>query len=208
MAVELAKKDIKPEAVIIPSADDKGNQVAKSDSANQTLGAIAQSASLVPDKQDAPKLETIPAEKKVPEAAIVTDNKAKIEAKPEVARVTLSDKKPVVPVPEPKKLAEVKAEEPRVEVKKETNFIRDNIPPGLYVQVAAPRKTQEANEMAIQLKKAGFSVMIEAARVRGEEYFRIVVGPDSQRTGAEKTMGLIKKESSLKADPFVRAVKK
>ena len=86
-------------------------------------------------------------------------------------------------------------------------MVRAVIPSGWYVQVAAPRKIDEANEIAASLKRAKIPVMIEAAQVRGEEYFRVVAGPQPQRSGAEKIMAQIKSKTSLKGDPFVRAVK-
>jgi cell division septation protein DedD len=85
--------------------------------------------------------------------------------------------------------------------------VRAKIPTGWYVQVAAPRKVQDATEIAKKLQRSGIPVMIESAQVRGEDYFRVVAGPQAQRAGAEKLLTQIKSKGSVKGDPFVRAVR-
>jgi len=81
------------------------------------------------------------------------------------------------------------------------------IPKGWYVQAAAPRQLQEANALAGKLRKSGFPVTIENARVRGEEYYRILVGPEGARAQADVLLKQLRRESYLPADPFIRMVK-
>jgi cell division septation protein DedD len=85
--------------------------------------------------------------------------------------------------------------------------VKSSIPAGWYVQVAAPKNIGEANKLAATLKRNGFPVMIESAQVRGEDYYRVVVGPRTQRNSAEQLLSQIKAKKSVPGDPFVRAVK-
>lgn len=79
--------------------------------------------------------------------------------------------------------------------------------PGWYAQVAAPRKREDAEKIAKQLKGSKFQVIIENAQVRGQEYFRVLVGPETNRELADKSLDSLKRQSYLQADPFVRLVK-
>lgn len=81
------------------------------------------------------------------------------------------------------------------------------LPKGWFAQVAAPKKREDADTMARQLKDSGFKVVIESAQVRGEAYFRILVGPESNREQADRLLQQLKRESYLKSDPFVRMVR-
>ncbi len=86
-------------------------------------------------------------------------------------------------------------------------LIRSTLVKGWYAQVAAPKTQEDAVALAKQLKGAGFAVCIEKAAVRGEQYFRLVVGPEDNRQQAERLIGQLKRESAVKGDPFLRAVK-
>lgn len=88
-----------------------------------------------------------------------------------------------------------------------TGLIRDKIPAGWFAQVAAPRRAQDANALAGRLKASGFAVMIEVARVRGDEYYRVLVGPEQNRSQAERLVGQLKRESYIQGEPFIRVVK-
>jgi len=86
-------------------------------------------------------------------------------------------------------------------------LIRDTLPRGWFAQVAAPDNRSEAEALARKLQKSGFSVMIENAKVRGQEYFRVLVGPEETRQQSERLLGQLKREPGLKADPFIRMVR-
>lgn len=90
---------------------------------------------------------------------------------------------------------------------KNSALVREVLPSGWFAQIAAPRKMQDANALAGKLKASGFPVMIEVARVRGDEYYRVLVGPESNRARAERLVGQLKRESYIQSDPFLRVVK-
>ncbi len=87
------------------------------------------------------------------------------------------------------------------------SLIRDRLPSGWFAQVGAPDNRSEAERVGRILQSSGFPVVIENAKVRGQEYFRILVGPEQTRQQAERLMGQLKRESSVKADPFIRMVR-
>lgn len=78
---------------------------------------------------------------------------------------------------------------------------------GWYSQVAAPKSLKEAQTVANNLKKSGFKAMVESAQVGDQQYYRVVVGPESSRLAAEQSLARLRKQSSLKAEPFVRLVR-
>jgi len=78
---------------------------------------------------------------------------------------------------------------------------------GWYAQVAAPREIRDAESIAAKLRKSGFPVVIESAKVRGENYYRILVGPESERNTADRLVGQLRRETYLQGEPFVRMAK-
>src|SRR5690606_24817653 len=78
---------------------------------------------------------------------------------------------------------------------------------GWFAQVAARRKQSDAQSMARKLSDAGFPVAMEVARVRGEQYFRVLVGPVTDRSRADKLVTQLKRESYINSDPFARLIK-
>jgi cell division septation protein DedD len=78
---------------------------------------------------------------------------------------------------------------------------------GWYTQVFAPRSLDEANNVADKLKGLGFRVSIEEALVRGQKYYRLLVGPEKTREVAEFQRQQIIKKKLVDSDPFVRVVK-
>jgi cell division septation protein DedD len=89
----------------------------------------------------------------------------------------------------------------------ETTLVTSTVPHGWFAQIVAPRSQSEAESMARHLKGSGFSVVIENATVRGEQYFRVLVGPEENRQQAERMIGQLKREPYIKADPFIRMVR-
>jgi hypothetical protein len=43
--------------------------------------------------------------------------------------------------------------------------------------------------------------------VRGEEYYRVLVGPEQNRVHADRLVGQLRSERYLAAPPFIRQVK-
>ncbi|MCB0309667.1 MAG: SPOR domain-containing protein [Bdellovibrionales bacterium] len=78
---------------------------------------------------------------------------------------------------------------------------------GWYAQVAAPKAKGDADTLANRLRTSGFRVTIETAQVRGENYYRVLVGPEDTRVLAERLVSQVKRERFIQGDPFVRMVK-
>jgi cell division protein FtsN len=78
---------------------------------------------------------------------------------------------------------------------------------GWYAQVAAPQRLADAQNLTKNLKKAGFKVVIENANVRGQQYYRVLVGPDESRQQAEQLVRQLKRESAISGEPFLRLIK-
>lgn len=91
--------------------------------------------------------------------------------------------------------------------KKPTSFVKSKISTGWYAQVAAPSKLDDANGLAKKLKDSGFSSSIEVANIRGQEYYRVLVGPEEERKYSESMVQQLKREKYLRGDPFIRLIK-
>ena len=78
---------------------------------------------------------------------------------------------------------------------------------GWYAQVAAPTSKSEADSLASQLRNNGFRVVIESAQVRGDSYYRILVGPEENRAQADALVKQLSRESYLNGAPFIRMIK-
>ena len=61
--------------------------------------------------------------------------------------------------------------------------------------------------MATMLSSSGFPVVIEKAMVRGQTYYRVLVGPEDDRTRGEILLGQVKRERYLTGQPFIRMIK-
>lgn len=84
---------------------------------------------------------------------------------------------------------------------------RGSVPRGWFAQVAAPKEREDADELAAKLRSSGFVVVIENAQVRGEAYYRVLVGPEESRNQAEILIKQLKRERYLDGEPFLRMVK-
>ncbi|WP_246237560.1 SPOR domain-containing protein [Caldichromatium japonicum] len=51
--------------------------------------------------------------------------------------------------------------------------------------------------MADRLKQSGFSAFVEQAEVSGKTYYRVRVGPDSDRAAAERTAAQLREQHKL-----------
>lgn len=86
-------------------------------------------------------------------------------------------------------------------------FVKQTLPKGWFAQVGAKQSLADAEGIAAKLKSSGFAVMIEPAQVRGESYFRIMVGPEKSREQADILITQLRRERYIEGDPFLRVVK-
>lgn len=136
-------------------------------------------------------------------------------APPHVEAAPLEAKAPAVSVVAKKESPRVAVTAVKVEQKKveapsavdQSQFVRSVLPKGWYAQIAAPKQLEESHKIASRLKAAGFPVLIERANVRGEEYYRVMVGPEGSRQTGERLVKQLKREASLPNEPFIRMVK-
>jgi cell division septation protein DedD len=83
-------------------------------------------------------------------------------------------------------------------------LVKRVLPPGYFAQVAAPKSLGEAEQTARQLKSSGFPVVIEVSSKRGQDFYRVLVGPEQNRVHAERLVGQLKSERYLVGAPFIR----
>jgi cell division septation protein DedD len=80
-------------------------------------------------------------------------------------------------------------------------------PRGWFAQVVAPKTASDAAGVAKKLRAAGFPVFIEKTEIKGELYYRVLVGPETNRELADRLADQVKRESFIKSPPFVRQIK-
>ncbi len=107
---------------------------------------------------------------------------------------------------EPDSLKDMKEERVSINNEKESSFVKSVLPNGWFAQLAAPKQVADADFLAKQLRDSGFPVVIEKTVVRGEEYYRVLCGPEEKREHAEILINQLKRESYIKAEPFLRRV--
>jgi len=180
---------------------------ARSDARKSAPGELKQDSQ--PAKVELPKVES-------PKVEVASDAKAGAKVEPkraeqkgetssEAKQVAAKEKvadlpKPVVPVlPDPGEAAP--------QPKTDSNFVKRIVPQGYFAQVAAPKNLSDAESVARKLKRSGFPVVVEVANVRGEEYFRVLVGPEQNRVHADRLVEQLQSERYLSAPPFIRQVK-
>lgn len=73
---------------------------------------------------------------------------------------------------------------------------RDGMP-SWVVQVASLGSPEAAGELEAKLRKAGFSAFVEQAEVRGKLFYRVRVGPEVDRGGAERTAARLRDQHKL-----------
>lgn len=107
---------------------------------------------------------------------------------------------------EPESLKVMKEEPVSINNEGESSFVKSILPNGWFAQLAAPKQVADADSLAKQLRDSGFPVVIEKTVVRGEEYYRVLCGPEEKREHAEILINQLKRESYIKAEPFLRRV--
>lgn len=103
--------------------------------------------------------------------------------------------------------AQVARKKAETEILKSDPQLKEVVPAGWFAQVGAPNRYEDAKRVASQLKESGFPVIIESAKVRGESYYRILVGPEDTRSQGERLVSQLRREPGLPAAPFLRMVK-
>lgn len=89
-----------------------------------------------------------------------------------------------------------------------SKYVRSKIPLGWYAQVSAPKSGREADALAGKIRGSGFPVMIEKVSVRGEQYYRVLVGPEDSRELGERLISQLNRERGLGiAAPFLKLVR-
>jgi cell division septation protein DedD len=114
------------------------------------------------------------------------------------------------PTPDPKKIKKPTATPTAVLTKTPKPTIAatfKKLNPGWYTQVAAPKSLKDAQALSSKLKGHGFKSNIESAQVASQDYFRVLVGPDTSKLAAEQTLSRLRNKAQLPAEPFVRLVK-
>lgn len=114
---------------------------------------------------------------------------------------------PATPTPVPTESPRTPASTVRDTAPPKTIPIEGSVPRGWYAQVSAPQTPQEAKGLAGKLRENGFPVRIEQARVRGQQYFRVLVGPESSRVLVQRLAEQLKREPYLTSQPFIKLVR-
>ncbi|HSO84262.1 SPOR domain-containing protein [Thiocapsa sp.] len=78
---------------------------------------------------------------------------------------------------------------------------RDDGMPSYVTQVASLGTSASAQELAAKLQNEGYSAFVESAEVGGRTYYRVRVGPEADRSSAEKTAAKLRQKYK---DPFVQ----
>jgi cell division septation protein DedD len=149
--------------------------------------------------------EAPPAKGTAAAAAVVLDERI-ANARSEAAKAA---EKEVAASQEKRIVADaLKAEPASVKTSESNNLVRKVLPPGYFAQVSAPKKLSEAESVAKRLKRAGFPVVVESASVKGESFYRVLVGPEENKVQAERLVSQLQSESFVASKPFIRKVSK
>lgn len=187
----------------------------------KTLGELLASQEAQRRPQQADNQEDLPAVRANPDQLAKEQTAKEQSAKEQSAVESDTRTKPAAPEAASKKVEKrsetlaKKASEPAVtESSAESaapaalsSSARQVLPKGWFAQVAAPKKSKDAETLVDRLKGSGYPVVVERAQVRGEEYFRVLVGPQSSREKVEALIKRLKRERYVQGDPFARAVK-
>ncbi|MBK1717922.1 SPOR domain-containing protein [Thiocystis violacea] len=74
---------------------------------------------------------------------------------------------------------------------------RDDGMPSWVVQVSSLGSSEAADKLVGKLKQSGFSAFVEKAQVGGKTYYRVRVGPDSDRANAERTATMLRQKQKM-----------
>jgi len=183
------------------------NQVAKSDSSNSKTESAGEK--LNPAEKSASLTEL---------SGSKTDDSAKLSKKEktesDAAQAKLVKEEHQKKAALEKEASKSKAESSKMELVKDSKNAKkinlngsSAVGRGWFAQVAAPKKKSDADSIASRLKASGFQVSIETADVRGEEYYRVLVGPEDNRAQADRLVSQLSRENYIQGVPFIRMIK-
>lgn len=210
-----------PAPVALEGAIDSASSVSDAESGTTALAAAAQVKPNIDDEvirvygnERQTKKTSIATLKESMPSASVTMKSDKVEKVVETVTQENKRTKPQVAVQQkPQVLAALQPESKmakpqQIQVRKlESVPVKSILAAGWYAQVAAPRKMADAEAMANRLRKNGFPVSIESASVKGEAYYRVIVGPEDNKKQAQVLVEQLKSERSVQGEPFIRNIR-
>lgn len=107
---------------------------------------------------------------------------------------------------------EIELKETATEIKSESSNLdvakgqQNNIPVGWYIQAGAYRKNTEADVLTARLTKAGKAPLVQRAKVRDKQFFRVMIGPFASKTAADDAMAELQASKLSNGEPFVRYI--
>jgi cell division septation protein DedD len=115
---------------------------------------------------------------------------------------------PISADPPAKQVAKLSAAKQPVELPHPTAVLdpQSSVPPGWYAQISAPEDKGVADDLVAKLQSAGFPALIEAATVRGTRYYRVLVGPEPDRTLARRLLTQVAREPFVQGSPFIKQI--
>ncbi len=78
--------------------------------------------------------------------------------------------------------------------------------PGWYVQVTTSKSRESAEKLSRELYASGFKSTIETYSIANNEFFRVLVGPESQQSYANRLVEQLGREKFLSGKPFIKQV--
>lgn len=140
-----------------------------------------------------------------PSAAVVQNPVERKTVKPEPVKAAATETKAAAQPAEKKPAASMPAETKTAALKPQPPAKRP-VSSGWYAQIAAPAKLADADRLANQLKQSGFPAVVETAQVNGQEYYRVLAGPEKSKTMADRLVTQLSREKELRSKPFARFV--
>ncbi|RIL04737.1 MAG: hypothetical protein DCC75_12335 [Proteobacteria bacterium] len=191
-------------------SDESQHIVVEGAESKPKVRVLGQAALSNQDTAKAPTLgETLKAEKAAVENS-ASRKLEKIEEKPEQIKsgVTIGSEETSLTDRQKAKLTaeKIKAPAAKQAVSGDQKAVT-KISRGWYAQVAAPKSLSEAQKLTNSLRGSGFEVVIENASVRGVQYYRVLVGPETTKDRGDRLISQVKREPYIKGDPFLRVVK-
>ena len=78
---------------------------------------------------------------------------------------------------------------------------------GWYAQVGSFRNLGDAKEVLYKLRSTGFPAVIESASVAGDQFYRVLAGPEKDRNLADRLASQVYAEDFIAQHPFVKYVR-
>ncbi|MBP9837674.1 MAG: SPOR domain-containing protein [Proteobacteria bacterium] len=78
---------------------------------------------------------------------------------------------------------------------------------GWYSQLAATKSKPEAESIISKMKQKKLSPILEQASIKGQDYYRILIGPFSTKQIAQKESTRAKQTNTFRGEPYIKVVK-